>query len=56
MLQLCKELIEAAQHIYRSGFLHRDIKPGNILLKDNIIKLADLGCSIDRKTDTRIWM
>jgi len=38
------ELAEAVQYIHGQGFIHRDIKPKNILLTDEgHIKLADLG-------------
>jgi serine/threonine protein kinase len=30
-------------HIGESGFLHRDMKPANILLRDKVVKIADFG-------------
>lgn len=32
-------------HMHRNKILHRDIKPGNIFVSNNIIKLADLNVS-----------
>lgn len=29
--------------MHRKGIFHRDIKPENILVKGNIVKVADLG-------------
>ena len=48
-LQLCETL----SWLHAKGIVHRDIKPGNILLsKDGRVKLCDLG--ISRKVPTRL--
>lgn len=39
MYQICKGI----DFIHSKGIFHRDIKPENILIKDNNIKIADLG-------------
>ncbi|XP_064622097.1 MAPK/MAK/MRK overlapping kinase-like isoform X2 [Lineus longissimus] len=39
MYQLCKSI----EHMHRNGIFHRDVKPENILVKDDILKLADFG-------------
>jgi len=43
----CKSYIYQAlrglDHMHRNGIFHRDIKPENILIKDGVVKLADLG-------------
>ena len=33
----------AIDFMHKKGIFHRDIKPENILVKDNVVKLADLG-------------
>ncbi|XP_025725120.1 MAPK/MAK/MRK overlapping kinase [Callorhinus ursinus] len=39
MYQLCKSL----DHMHRSGIFHRDVKPENILIKQDVLKLGDFG-------------
>lgn len=37
------QTLKALDHMHRNGIFHRDIKPENILLKNDIVKLADFG-------------
>uniref|UniRef100_A0A667YYH5 MOK protein kinase n=1 Tax=Myripristis murdjan TaxID=586833 RepID=A0A667YYH5_9TELE len=39
MYQLCKSLA----HMHRCGIFHRDVKPENILIKQDVLKLGDFG-------------
>jgi len=36
--------------MHKHGFFHRDIKPENLLIKDNIIKIADFGLSREMRS------
>lgn len=39
-----KQLFESLLHVHDKGVVHRDVKPENILLDDNLdIKLTDFG-------------
>jgi serine/threonine protein kinase len=43
-LQIISQLLEALQYAHDQGLIHRDIKPGNILFKNNHVPvLADFG-------------
>ena len=37
------QVMRAIEFMHRKGIFHRDIKPENILIKGNLVKLADLG-------------
>ncbi|XP_044630286.1 MAPK/MAK/MRK overlapping kinase isoform X7 [Equus asinus] len=39
MYQLCASL----DHMHRNGIFHRDVKPENILIKQDVLKLGDFG-------------
>lgn len=40
------KILNAVQYIHKMGVIHCDLKPANILLKENNIKLCDFGISL----------
>jgi renal tumor antigen len=37
------QVMKAVDHMHKNGIFHRDIKPENILIKNDQVKVADLG-------------
>lgn len=45
LMLLYAQVVAGIKFMYDKNILHRDIKPSNILIKDNIVKIADFGTS-----------
>lgn len=44
--QLFNQVLQALSYLHRRNVIHRDLKPGNIMVKDNTVKVLDFGLSV----------
>eukprot|EP01034_Spumella_vulgaris_P039702 gene39702-49058_t len=45
------DIIEGLHFLHSKRFIHRDIKPTNLLISHGVVKLGDFGCSTSGAVD-----
>ena len=50
-LDLVAQTLQALAYLHRRGVIHRDLKPGNVMVVDGRVKVLDFGVSILREHD-----
>ena len=51
---ILRDALQGTEHIHRHGFFHRDIKPDNLLLCQNVCKIADFSLARPVATMARV--
>lgn len=53
VLDLWSQMAEGLQAIHRRGLVHGDIKPANVFLHDDVLKIGDFGLAVTEKVATQ---
>ncbi|MFS7903685.1 putative protein-serine/threonine kinase CMGC-RCK family [Helianthus anomalus] len=40
---MCFQILQGVAHIHHQGYVHRELKPSNLLVSKNAIKIGDFG-------------
>ncbi|MFS7895605.1 putative protein-serine/threonine kinase CMGC-RCK family [Helianthus anomalus] len=45
---VCFQILQGLAYMHHNGYIHRDLKPGNLLVYNDVVKISDLGaCTRD---------
>lgn len=48
ILDICLQIAQGLKQLHKTNTVHRDIKPDNIVTKDEVATLIDFGCALER--------
>ena len=54
VVEYYSQIVDGVRFMYSKNILHRDLKPSNILMKGNMVKIADFGTSKIKQADTEL--
>lgn len=46
ILSIVHQTLEALEYLHYNGIIHQDVKPDNLLLEENVVKLCDFGLCV----------
>lgn len=52
-VDLLAQMLQALAYLHRRGVIHRDLKPGNVMVVDGRVKVLDFGVSILREREVQ---
>jgi eukaryotic-like serine/threonine-protein kinase len=54
--EITKQLLNGIEYIHKNGFIHGDLKPSNIMIDNNQVKIIDFGSSkfLNKKKEEKI--
>ena len=53
-ISILVQIVQGMKELRKYGFIHRDLKPDNILIKNGVVKICDFGLAVQCRDDSRL--